>query len=290
MKKCVEALAASNDNLDEAVTILRKAGVSAAAKKAGRGASEGAVALAHTSDGSMALIELNSETDFVARNEIFQALAVSVARSALGCDTASTTSTRPVDVATIGVKPLNGGDGASVTEALGVAVSQLGENLVLRRACLLQAPNAGGVVASYVHNAYAKDVGRTAAAVVLASTADPEALRALGQKLAMHVVAAAPRFLNRESVDAAAIERERSILLEQAHGSGKPANVIEKMVEGRLNKFFSEVCFVDQEYLIEESAGSISKVLAAAGKELGTPVELTAFARYSVGETLHPAE
>ena len=128
-------------------------------------------------------------------------------------------------------------------------------------------------------------IGRTAAAVVLASTtSEVEALRALGHKLAMHVVAAAPLFVDRDGVDAAAVQRERDILLEQAQGTGKPEHVIEKMVTGRLTKYYQEVCLLEQTYLIDDSAGTVAKVLAAAGKDLGAPVEVRAFVRYQVGD------
>ena len=284
MKKCVDALEKANNDVDEAVTILRKAGLAAAQKKAGRGASEGALAVVSDSKSTAAIVEINSETDFVARNEIFQELALDVSRAALGLTPPDASAkVQLLDVGAIGATPL--GEHASVTEALGVAVSQLGENLVLRRACALSAPAEGGVVSTYVHNAYAPNVGRTAAAVVLKSTAaDDEALTSLGQKLAMHVVAAQPLFLSRGDVDDAALQREKDILVEQAKGSGKPDNVIEKMVTGRMNKYYGEVCLLEQSYLIEEGAGSVAKVLDKAGKSMGAPVEIAAFVRYQLGE------
>ena len=297
MKECVKALKEAEDDLEAAVAILRKSGMAAAAKKAGRGATEGAACIAYAPSGAACVLELNSETDFVARNVIFQELAMGVARSALGLDAATSDAAvcADLDAASIGQAALNGegmadadvASAASVTEGVGIAVSKLGENIVLRRACVLTPPASGGLVCGYVHNAYAADVGKTAAAVVLQSAAtDVEALRSLGQKLAMHVVAATPLFLDRESVDAAALERERSILLQQAAESGKPESVIEKMVEGRLKKYYGEVCFLDQTYLIEAEAGSVAKVLKAAGKELGADVRIAGFVRYSVGEGL----
>ena len=298
MKECVKALKAADDDLEAAVTILRKSGMAAAAKKAGRGATEGAACIMHGSDGSACVVELNSETDFVARNEIFQDLAAAVARTALGLGPSAASSScaaADVDMAALGAAALDGAgmadadvaSAASVTEGVGIAVSKLGENIVLRRACLLTPPTSGGLVCGYVHNAYAKDVGKTAAAVVLESTStDVAALQELGQKLAMHIVAATPQFLDRASVDPAALERERAILLEQATASGKPENVVQKMVDGRLNKYFGEVCLVDQTYMIDADAGSVSKVLKAAGKDLGAEVSIAAFVRYSVGEGL----
>lgn len=303
MKKCVEALDQSGGDVEAAVTLLRKAGLAAAAKKAGRGATDGAVALHHSADGAVeaaAIVEINSETDFVARNEIFQALASDVARSALGIDRpAAAAGAAALDVAALGAAQLaaSGAEApqGSITEALGVAVSQLGENLVLRRACVLEVPAGAGVVAGYVHNAYAAGVGKTVAAVALrseaASSADgAAALRTLGQKLAMHVVAAQPQFVDASSVDAAALERERSILAEQAAASGKPPEVVAKMVEGRLKKYYGEVCLLEQPYVVDEAAGSVAKVLAAAGKELGATVELGGFVRFQVGEASPAAE
>ena len=289
MKKCVEALAEADGDLEEAATLLRKAGLAAAQKKVGRGASEGAVAIAHGPAGA-AVIELNSETDFVARNELFQALAGRIARTALGVEAAPAAATAPLDPALISQAALVDEDAdapSSVQAAVGFAVSQLGENLVLRRGCLLSTPPEGGVVASYAHNTYAPDVGLTIGAVVLKSAAaDADALRALGGRLSMHVVAASPQYLASSAVPEAVLARERDILSEQAAQSGKPAHVVEKMVEGRLKKYYGEVCLLEQPYVVDDSAGSIAKVLAAAGKELGAEIELTGFVRYHVGEGL----
>lgn len=289
--RCAEALEQANGDVEEAATLLRKAGLAAAQKKAGRGTSEGAVAVAHGPAGA-AIVELNSETDFVARNELFQGLAGRIARTALGVSASAPPSSAMVelDVAAIRAATVEaaaaGEPPSSVEAAIGFAVSQLGENLVLRRACLLPTPVDGGVVASYAHNTYAPSVGLTVGAVVLKSkAADADALRALGEKLSMHIVAASPLYLNRAAVPDSAVARERDVLAEQAAQSGKPKHVVEKMVEGRLNKFYSEVCLLEQPFIIDDSAGSITKVLAAAGKELGADVALTGFVRYRVGES-----
>ena len=296
MKKCVEALASSGNDIDEAVALLRKSGLAAAQKKASRGADEGAIAVARAPS-ALALVELNSETDFVARNEIFQQLAADVARTALGHQPAAEAAVHAVDPAELSASTLVSDDAgaSSVEEALGVAVGQLGENLVLRRACVLRAACAEtGEVASYVHNAYAPAVGRTAAAVALrGGSADGgarEALRALGQRLAMHVVAASPLYLDKQSVPAEAIARERDILEQQARDSGKPESVVEKMVEGRLRKFYAEVCLLEQDYVVDDGAGSVAKVLRAAASELGGPVELDGFVRFHVGDSAAAAE
>ena len=285
MKKCVEALAASADDVEGAVAWLRKSGVASAAKKAGRGANEGAVAVAAT-DRELAVIELNSETDFVARNTVFQELARGVVRSALAlgaAEPATGPAPRDLDLGALGRAPLaadgggGGGSGAPpVAEAVGVAAGTLGENLVLRRACVLRlADGAPGLIARYVHNAYADGVGRTAAAVALQSeAADADALRRLGEQLAMHVVAAAPLYL----------EREREILVQRARASGKPDPIVEKMVQGQLTKFYQEVVLLDQPYVVDPEAGAVRKMLAAASKELGAEVALGGFVRYHVGQ------
>ena len=289
MKKCVEALAASADDVEGAVAWLRKSGVASAAKKAGRGAHEGAVAVAAT-DRELAVIELNSETDFVARNTVFQELARGVVRSALALGAAEpATGPAPRDLADLGAlgrAPLaadgggGGGSGAPpVAEAVGVAAGTLGENLVLRRACVLRlADGAPGLIARYVHNAYADGVGRTAAAVALQSeAADADALRRLGEQLAMHVVAAAPLYLERDGVSAEHLEREREILVQRARASGKPDPIVEKMVQGQLTKFYQEVVLLDQPYVVDPEAGAVRKMLAAAREELGAEVALGGF-------------
>ena len=297
MKKCVDALAAADGDLDAAVDWLRKSGVATAHKKAGRGANEGAVVVASDQAGCV-LIELNSETDFVARNGLFHELASGLAKESLslvrgggtgaGSGAGSGSGPYEIEPAVLAALPLPqaGGAGGSLpaAEAISVAVSQLGENLVLRRACALPVPAEGGVVTSYVHNTYAPGLGRTAAAVALRSQADPTALQALGTNLAMHIVAAAPRYLSRDEVDAAVLDRERELLTEQAAASGKPAATIEKMVEGRLGKFYKEVVLLEQEYIVEDKAGDVRKVLKKASADLGAEVSLEGFVRYHVGE------
>ena len=287
MKKCVDALAAADGDLDAAVDWLRKTGVATAHKKAGRGANEGAVVVA-SDEAGLVVLELNSETDFVARNGIFHALAHTVAKESL-CFLQGPSRSGPceIDPAALAALPLpREGEAGTVpaSEAISMAVSQLGENLVLRRACALPVPAEGGVVTSYVHNAYAPGLGRTVAAVALRSQADPAALRVLGTNLAMHIVAAAPRYLIREEVDQTHLDHERSLLSEQATASGKPAAMVEKMVEGRLGKFYKEVVLLEQEYIVEEKAGDVSKVLKQASADLGAEVTLEGFVRYHLGE------
>jgi elongation factor Ts len=247
MKECVKALKATEGNIEEAMAWLRKAGVASAHKKAARQASDGAVVIA-TGETGLACVEVNTETDFVARNTVFSDLAASVARSCFSVSALPSEGggAREIDVAVLGSSKLASGqpDAPSVSDALAVAMTQLGENIVLRRACLLPTP-AKGVLSSYVHNEYSPGLGRIGAAVALSSEAsDRAALDRLGQQLCMHIVAAHPLAVSRDDIPPSRIEREREILLAQAEGSGKPAQMIDKMVTGRLNKYFQVLSFL----------------------------------------------
>lgn len=287
MKECVKALKASDGNIEKAMAWLRKAGVASAHKKAARQASDGAVVIA-TGETGLACVEVNTETDFVARNTVFSDLAASVARScfSLSAPPGEGGGAHEIDVAVLGASKLASGqpDAPSVSDALAVAMTQLGENIVVRRACLLPTP-AKGVLASYVHNAYSPGLGRIGAAVALTSdAADRAALDRLGQQLCMHIVAAHPLAISRDGIPPSRIEREREILLAQAEGSGKPADMIEKMVAGRLNKYFQEVALLEQPFVVDAKGTPVRKALEAASKELGSPIECTGFVRYAIGE------
>jgi elongation factor Ts len=270
MMDCKRALAETAGKLEEAVDWLRKKGLSAAAKKAGRVAAEGLVAVA-ASGGRGAVVEVNAETDFVARNESFQKFAATVGTIALGA---------AGDLEQIKASPFPG-TGRSVGEELTHMVATIGENMSLRRAAALAV--SPGVVASYVHNALAPGLGKIGVLVALESAAAPDKLLALGRQLAMHVAAANPQATEIADVDPAALDRERNILAEQARASGKPEEIIGKMVEGRLRKFYEDVVLLEQTYVIDGE----SKVRAAvqkAAKELGAPVRVAGFVRYALGE------
>ncbi len=276
MMDCKKALIETSGDLEAAVDWLRKKGLAAAAKKAGRVASDGLVGIA--TDGTRAaLVEINAETDFVARNEAFQDAVRTVAEVAL--DTGG-------DIAALRDAPYPGA-GMNVGERLTELVATIGENIQLRRTAALSVEN--GVVASYMHGQIAPGLGRIGVLVALSSTGDAEKLAALGKQIAMHVAAARPEALTVDEIDPAAVERERKVLVDQARASGKPDAVIEKMVEGRLRKFYQEVVLLEQVSVIDGKT-RISKVLEDAAADVGAPVSVAGFRRFALGEGIEKAE
>ncbi len=275
MMDCKKALGETAGNLDEAVDWLRTKGLAAAAKKAGRVASEGLVGIA-SSGTTGAIVEVNSETDFVARNDEFQAFVANVAglAGAAGDLDALKAASYP-------------GAEHSVEAQLTQMIATIGENMGLRRMAVLSVEN--GVVASYVHNAISAGLGKIGVLVALESTADADKLAALGKQLAMHIAAAVPLSVSQDDLDQEVVERERQVLSDQARESGKPEEIIGKMVEGRIRKFFEDVCLLDQVYVVDGES-RISKVLEEAGKELGSPVTITGFVRFALGEGIEKAE
>ena len=275
MMDCKHALTETGGDIEAAVDWLRKKGLATAAKKAGRVAAEGLVATA-TGGGRGVIIELNSETDFVARNAAFQELVGAVSQAALGTDGA---------VESIAAATTE--DGRTVSDRITELIGEIGENLVLRRAAGVSVGR--GTVSSYIHNAAAPGLGRIGVLVALESDADGGALDELGRKLAMHVAAASPSWLSRDDVDAASIEREREILREQARSEGKPEQIVEKMVEGRMRKYFEEVCLLEQTYVIDGES-RVSAAVEAAATELEAPVSVAGFVRYQLGEGIERAD
>ena len=269
MMDCKKALGETSGDLEQAVDWLRKKGLAAAAKKAGRVAAEGLVGVAAEGK-SGAAVEINSETDFVARNEQFQAFVGAVAKLVLSVGE---------DVEKLKAAKLP--SGATVTDELTRLVATIGENMSLRRAARLTVAN--GIVATYVHNQIAAGMGKIGVLVALESTGDAAKLSALGRQIAMHVAAAQPLALDIGSVDPKALEREREVLREQARASGKPDNVVEKMIEGRLRKYYEETVLLEQVYVIDAET-KIKDVVAKAAKEIGAPIALTGFARFQLGE------
>jgi elongation factor Ts len=269
MMDCKRALGETEGDIEGAVDWLRKKGLAAAAKKAGRIAAEGLVGVA-TSGNAGAVVEVNSETDFVARNEAFQNFVRQVAELAL--------AKGDLDSVKAAAFP---GTGRNVAEELTHLVATIGENMSLRRIRRLEVGK--GVVVSYVHNALVPGLGKIGVLVALESAADAAKLTALGKQLAMHVAAANPQFLTIADVDAASLERERDVLREQAKASGKPDAIIDKMVEGRLRKYYEEVVLLEQIFVVDGET-RIAKVVEAAAKEAGGPIKITAFARFALGE------
>lgn len=271
MMDCKKALTETNGNLEEAVDWLRKKGLAAAAKKAGRVAAEGLVGIA-ASGKSAAVVEINAETDFVARNPNFQSMVSQVAKIAA--------ESNSIDNQSLLDSPFEG-EAPTVAGEITRLVSVIGENMNLRRVQKLSVSQ--GVVSTYMHSATAPGLGRIGVLVALESAADEQKLQDLGKKIAMHIAAAAPQALDISSVDPASLERERAVLVEQARASGRPEEVIQKMVEGRIRKFYEEVVLLEQAFVMDGKT-RIADVVEASAKELGSPIKLVNFARFALGE------
>lgn len=275
MMDCKRALSENDGHIENAMDWLRKKGLSKAEKKAGRAATEGLVAVASTGSQPLttgAIVELNSETDFVARNEKFQHLVRQAANAAL-------TTNGDVD-AVLAMK--NGTE--TLLDSITNLVATIGENMTLRRAASLSVGE--GVVASYVHGAVTEGMGRLGVLVALESSGKTEILQEIGRQIAMQVAAgspAVPLAVNVEELDPAHIAKERAILTDQAAGSGKPAAVVEKMVEGRLRKFYEEVVLLKQPF-IRDPDQTVESALKAAEARAGAPIRVTRFVRFALGE------
>ncbi|MDQ3482359.1 MAG: translation elongation factor Ts [Pseudomonadota bacterium] len=269
MMDCKKALAETGGDMEAAVDWLRAKGLSAATNKAGRTAAEGLIAVA-VEGARGAVVEVNSETDFVSKNEQFQEFVRNVADLALH---------HGEDVGALGAAQYPGG--GSVQEALTNNIATIGENQSLRRAAVIEVQN--GVVVPYVHNAVAPGLGKIGVLVALESEAPAETLQALGKQIAMHIAAANPLALNGDDLDPEMVERERSIAMEKAKDSGKPQNIIEKMVEGGLAKFRKENALLSQLFVMDNKT-PVADVLASSAKEAGSGIELTAFVRFQLGE------
>ena len=276
MMDCKKALVETGGNLEEAVDFLRKNGLAAAAKKSGRVASEGLIGVA-TKDGIGALVEINAETDFVARNDDFQSFVSTVAGIMLD-------GVGNIEEAVDAPFP---GTERSVGEQLTHNIATIGENMSMRRGETISVEQ--GCVVSYIHNALSAGLGKIGVLVALESTGNKTSLEQLGKQIAMHVAAARPEALSVESISAESVERERNVLIEQAKASGKPDNIIEKMVEGRLRKYYEEVALMEQTFVIDNET-KISKVVEKAANDVGAPVFLTGFLRYELGEGIEKAE
>jgi elongation factor Ts len=275
MMDCKKALGECDGDVEASVDWLRTKGLAAAAKKAGRIASEGLVGVAV--DGTNgALIEINAETDFVARNDTFQEFVKNTAKLALEND--------GIDAVKAAAYP---GEERTVEEQLTHMIATIGENMSIRRVVNISVGT--GVLAPYIHNALADGIGKIGVIVGLESEGDAAQVGALGKQLAMHVAAAKPQAVSREELDHEAAERERAVLTEQAKESGRPAEIIEKMVDGRMRKFFEEVCLIDQTFVIDGES-KVADAVAAAAKEIGSDIAVKGFEMFVLGEGIEKEE
>lgn len=270
MMDCKKALAETNGDMEAAIDWLRTRGLAKAAKKADRVAAEGLVGIV-TAGAKAAVVEVNSETDFVALNDQFQSIVGNIAKLALDADG---------DVIKLGEMPYPG-TGHSVSAELTEAIAKIGENMTLRRTQTVAVSD--GVVESYIHNAVKPGLGKIGILVALESTGDKAALSALGKQIAMHIAAAQPKAIAPEELDADLVARERAIILEQVKESGKPADIAEKMVDGRMRKFFEEVTLLSQIFVIDGET-KVADAIKNAEKDAGAPIKLTKFVRFALGE------
>jgi elongation factor Ts len=269
MMDCKTALQETNGDIEAAIDWLRSRGLAKAAKKAGRVAAEGLIAVAD-GDGRAAIVEVNSETDFVARNEQFQQLASSIAKVALGTDGSL--------AAVLAAKHEGSG---TVEDAITAAVAKIGENMTLRRSAVLSVSQ--GVVATYVHAAVAPGLGKIGVLVGLQSSGDKQKLTALGRQVAMHIAAANPLAVDVTGLDAETVARERAVFAEQSRQSGKPEAIIEKMVDGRMRKFYEESVLLKQVFVIDGER-SVEAAVKAAEADVGAAIKVTDFVVYRIGE------
>jgi elongation factor Ts len=276
MMDCKKALMETAGNRDEAVDWLRKKGLAKAAKKAGRIAAEGLVAVL-TAGNAAVVVELNSETDFVARNEQFQQLAEGIAKSAL-------TVKGDIDALKTG---FYAGTAHSVEEQIAESIAVIGENMNLRRAAYVAVKQ--GVVSSYVHNSVKAGLGKIGVLVALEADKEDARINELGKQIAMHIAAAKPEALNRAGVDGSLLERERAVFKDQAIASGKTPEIAEKMVEGRIRKFYEEVVLLEQMFVMDGKT-TITDVVANVAKETGANITLADYKMFILGEGIAKEE
>jgi elongation factor Ts len=276
MMDCKKALSETAGDMEAAVDWLRAKGISKAEKKSGRTAAEGLIGIA--SGGHKAVVvEINSETDFVARNEAFQDLVRGIAAVALSTD-------GKVESVAAANYPATG---KSVDDSIKDAIATIGENMTLRRSILLEVSE--GTVATYIHNAAGDGIGKLGVLVALKSAGDKEVLWSVGRQVAMHIAATNPLAIRPEEVDAAVAERERNVFIEQSRASGKPDNIIEKMVDGRMRKFFEEVALLSQAFVINPDI-TVGQAIKDAEKQAGASIEVTGMARLLLGEGVEKEE
>ncbi len=276
MMDCKAALTETGGDVEAAVDWLRAKGIAKADKKAGRTAAEGLIGIASNAD-SAVVVEVNSETDFVARNDAFQEIVGNVASVALGTDGSS-------EAVASAAYP---NTGKSVADTIKDAVGTIGENMSFRRSAKLSVGQGG--VATYMHNAVIDGLGKIGVLVAIETSGDAAAAAAVARQVAMHIAATNPLALTAEEVDSAAVEREKAIFVEQARESGKPDNIIEKMVEGRMRKFFEEVVLLKQAFVINPDQ-TVEQAVKEAEKDIGAPAKITGFVRFALGEGIDKGE
>ncbi len=274
MMDCKAALGESGGDLEAAVDWLRKKGLAKAAKKAGRVAAEGLIGVALAASKGL-VVEVNSETDFVARNDLFQGLVKMIASVALdaGADVDKILAARVGD--------------RTVADAITETIAKVGENMTLRRAAALSVGK--GIIASYVHSSVADGLGRIGVIVALESAGNPDELKAFGRMVAMHVATANPQAIDASGLDAATIEREKNVLAEKFKAHGKPANVIDKIVESGLRTFYKEVCLLDQGFIFDDKK-SVAQALKESEAKAGAPIRIGGFVRFALGEGIDRPE
>ena len=277
MMDAKKALVENNGDMEASMDWLRTKGLAKAAKKADRVAAEGLVAI-NAAGTSAAVIEVNSETDFVARNEQFQTFVTDLAGIAADANG---------DIVALAGMTYPGGE-KPVSEVLTDNIATIGENMSLRRVADLSVDN--GVIATYMHNSVAPNLGKIGVLVAMESTGDAAKLEALGSDIAKHIAAMNPAALDDSSLDPAVVERERAVLTEQARESGRPEEVIAKMIQGRMAKFLKEVCLVEQPLVTDAEGRSVKDCVAALGKELGADVTLKGYVRMQLGDGIEKKE
>jgi elongation factor Ts len=274
MMDCKTALQDTGGEMEQAVDLLRKRGLAKAARKAGRIAAEGLIGVA-VDESKGVVVEVNSETDFVARNDLFQGLVKMIANVALSVGT---------DVEKI--KAAKVGD-ITLAEGIGDTIAKIGENMSLRRASSLSVAN--GAIGTYVHNSVDQDLGKIGVMVALESNAKSDELKRFGRMLAMHVAASNPQAVDPSGLDPDVVRREKEVLADKYKAQGKPANVIDKIVESGLKTFYKEVCLLDQAY-IHDPDKTVSQAIKEAEGKVGAPIKVTGIVRYALGEGIDRPE
>ncbi len=272
MMDCKKALNETDGNMEQAVDFLRKKGLSAAAKKSDRVAAEGLIAVAGEGKAG-AIVEVNAETDFVAKNDAFIAFSAGVAQAVYENNPADVEALKGIDFP---------GSGRNVADELTHQIATIGENMNIRRFARLE--TSAGAVASYLHAG-----GKIGALVQLDAASDSDEVAATARQIAMHVAAANPQYLSRDDVPGEIVEREKEIMKAKALESGKPENIVDKIVEGQINKFFGEICLLEQVYVIDTDM-KVGKVVEKLAKDIGADVTLAGYVRYQLGEGIEKKE